>query len=179
MIKLLYKGELIREGGIIKKASSSSTFISTEKHNILVDTSTKDKLKIILKNLPVKPDEIDVIINTHSHYDHVENNDFFKEATVYGSPKEGSYFEDYKKLKDKEIEIIETPGHTYGSISVIYKDYIIVGDASPLKDNILKLIPPRVNVDENLALKSLIKIRKLKKNVITGHDGCVKYSNFW
>ena len=51
MIKLLYKGELIRENGIIKKASSSVTLIQTENHNIIVDTSTKDKRELIIEEL--------------------------------------------------------------------------------------------------------------------------------
>lgn len=35
------------------------------------------------------------------------------------------------------------------------------------------MIPPKLNVDEKLALESLKKIRKLRKNVITGHEGIV------
>ncbi|AIJ05719.1 hypothetical protein JH146_0874 [Methanocaldococcus bathoardescens] len=180
MIKLLYEGVLIRENGIIKKASSSSTLIVTDNNNIIVDTSTKDMENIIIKGLSelnLSPNDIDVVINTHLHYDHIENNSIFKNATFYASTKEFGFndnFEDFRKFKDKEIEIIETPGHTYGSISVIYKDdYVIVGDASPLKNNILKMIPPKLNVDEKLALESLKKIRELRKNVITGHEGIV------
>ncbi|WP_456473076.1 MBL fold metallo-hydrolase [Methanocaldococcus sp.] len=179
MIKLLYDGELIRENGIIKKASSSVTLIQTKNHNIIVDTSTKDKREIIIKELEklnLSPKDIEITINTHLHYDHIENNSIFTNATFYASPKEfgfNEYFEDFKKFKDKDIEIVETPGHTYGSISVIYKDYIVVGDASPLKNNVIKLIPPRLNVDEKLALKTLKYIRSLKKNVITGHEGIV------
>ena len=51
MIKLLYEGELIRENGIIKKASSSVTLIQTENHNIIVDTSTRDKRELIIEEL--------------------------------------------------------------------------------------------------------------------------------
>jgi glyoxylase-like metal-dependent hydrolase (beta-lactamase superfamily II) len=179
MLKLLYEGILIRENGIIKKASSSSTLIITNNHNIIVDTSTRDMKDMIIKGLSelnLTLDDIDVVINTHLHYDHIENNSLFKNATFYASPKEFGFddnFEDFRKLKDKEIEIIETPGHTYGSISVIYKDYVVVGDASPLRNNILKMIPPKLHVDEKLALESLKKIRELKKNVITGHEGIV------
>ncbi len=59
---------------------------------------------------------------------------------------------------------METPWHTEDGISVIYKDYIVVGDVSPLKDNILKDIEPKLNIDEELALNTLKKIKSLKKN---------------
>ncbi|WP_456419657.1 MBL fold metallo-hydrolase [Methanocaldococcus infernus] len=192
MLKLLYKGELIRENDIIKKASSSVTLIQTKEHNIIVDTSTKDKRELIIKELNkinLEPKDIDVVINTHRHYDHIENNDLFKEAIVYASPKECverckgclvykkldeiEEFEPIENFKDDEITIINTPGHTYGSISIIYKDYVVVGDAIPLRDNLFKNIPPRVRVDYRSAMGSIKRIKMLKKNIVTGHDGII------
>ena len=88
-----------------------------------------------------------------------------------------SYYDsNFKELIDPEIEIIETPGHTMDSISVIYEDYLISGDASPLKNNILNDRAPGVFVDLELALNSLKRIRSLQKNIITGHDG-ILYKN--
>ncbi|MDK2987283.1 MAG: hypothetical protein PWQ47_421, partial [Methanothermococcus sp.] len=72
-----------------------------------------------------------------------------------------------------EIEIIKTPGHTPDSISVIYKEYIVVGDAAPLKNNILKNIPPKLNYDAGIALASLRRIKSIGKNIVTGHEGIV------
>jgi glyoxylase-like metal-dependent hydrolase (beta-lactamase superfamily II) len=167
MIKVLYDGILTRDGNRITEASSSITFIKTKKHNIIVDTATKDKKDLIIRELDklgLKPEDIDIVINTHDHWDHVENNDLFKNAKLI------TYY-NYGELDDEEIEIMETPGHTEDSISVIYKDYIVVGDASPLKDNILKDIEPKLNIDEELALNTLKKIKSLKKNIITGHEG--------
>lgn len=168
----------MRKDGFIVKAASSVTLITTEKHNIIVDTSTNNKENIIkskLKELNFEPKDIDVVINTHLHYDHIENNELFENATWFASTKEPNFdsteFKDYRFFKDDEIEIIETPGHTYGSISVIYKDYVVVGDAAPLKENIIKKIPPRLHVDRELAMKSLEKIISLNKNIVTGHDG--------
>ena len=91
MLKLLYEGELIRENDVIKKASSSVTLIQTKSHNIIVDTSTKDKRELIieeLRKLNLEPKDIDVVINTHRHQDHIENNDLFEHATIYASAQE-------------------------------------------------------------------------------------------
>ena len=101
MLKLLYEGILIRENGIIKKASSSSTLIITNNHNIIVDTSTRDMKDMIIKGLSelnLTLDDIDVVINTHLHYDHIENNSLFKNATFYASPKEFGFDDTYYDL---------------------------------------------------------------------------------
>ena len=70
MIKLLYEGILIRENGIILKASSSSTLILTDSNNIIVDTSTKDMENVIIKGLSelnLSPYDIDVVINNNNN----------------------------------------------------------------------------------------------------------------
>ena len=138
----------------------------------MVDTSAKSKkevLKLYFKNKNIDMDKINYVINTHNHFDHVSNNDLFKNAKIINHSN-------FKELNDPEIEIIETPGHTMDSISVIYEDYLISGDASPLKTNILKERAPGVFVDLELALNSLKKIKSLQKNIVTGHDG-ILYKN--
>ena len=164
---MIYEGKLVREGSRILEASSSVTFIKTERHSIVVDTSSRDKRDVIVKGLEklnISPRDIDIVINTHSHWDHVGNNELFKNAEVIN-------YENYRSLKDKEIEILETPGHTWDSISVVYGDYIVVGDAAPLKDNIIKEVAPGINVDRELALNTLRRIKSLGKHIVTGHDG--------
>ena len=85
MLKLLYEGKLVRKDNKILEASSSVTFIKTGNHNIIIDTSSRDKRDVILKGLEelnLSPKDIDIIINTHSHWDHVGNNHLFKSAKV-------------------------------------------------------------------------------------------------
>ncbi|ACX72938.1 beta-lactamase domain protein [Methanocaldococcus vulcanius M7] len=197
MIKLLYEGEFVRKNNIIKKASSSITFIQTKSHNIIVDTSTKDKRELIikeLKKLNLEPKDIDVVINTHRHCNHVANNDLFCNAEIYSSAQECiveyngcklytsideiEEFTPIEKFQDDEITILKTPGHTYGSVSVVYGDYVIVGDAAPLRENIIEDILPPSIVDYRSAKGSLRRIKLLKKNVITGHDGIVYKEEF-
>jgi glyoxylase-like metal-dependent hydrolase (beta-lactamase superfamily II) len=83
-----------------------------------------------------------------------------------------------KNESPQQITILKTPGHTYGSISVVYGDYVIVGDAAPLRENILGDILPSVIVDYRAAKGSLRRIKLLKKNIITGHDGIVYKEEF-
>ncbi len=176
--------ELIYEGGV----GSSVSYIETDKHRVLVDTSTKESLPLILERLEeigVTPKDIDVIINTHLHRGHVSNNNAFPNAVVYASPnecvescggcllyKETSSFEytPVLDLKDDEITIINTPGHTWGSVSVIHGEYVVVGDAIPTRDCVERWSIPRF-VDEIAMKSSITRIMRLGKKVVTGHDG--------
>ena len=71
------------------------------------------------------------------------------------------------------IEIIETPGHSWDSITIIVKlekNYAIAGDAIPIKGNYEQWIPPIVHVDAKLALESMEKIVRIADVIIPGHD---------
>ncbi len=180
--------ELIYGGGI----GSSVSLIETSKHRILVDTSSRDSLGIVLSRLDelgFRAEDIDVIINTHLHSNHTANNEAFPNAEVYASPNEcveicgdcllyksrwSSFsYTPISELKDEEILIINTPGHTWGSISVVHGDYVIVGDAVPYR-NCIDLWEIPSFVDEIAMKSSLTRILRLGKKIVTGHDGIVE-----
>ncbi len=182
MLRLVFEGRI---------GASSVTLIETSEHNILVDTSSIEVRDLIverLNELGFDVRDIDVVINTHLHFGHSANNILFRNARIYASPNEciEKYrtcvlysdrwtkftFTPINEFQDDEITILNTPGHTWGSISVVYGDYIVAGDAVPMKVNLIEGIAPKC-VDEKYAKSSLKRIRMLKKNVITGHDGVV------
>ncbi|MBW9222005.1 MBL fold metallo-hydrolase [Methanothermococcus sp. SCGC AD-155-C09] len=132
--------------------------IKGERKNILIDPGLPDDFDTTLKEIKGIVKDIDIIINTHCHYDHSGSDylyqDYFgapiiihdrevnhlknaSEVTLSSGlfrrnmipPKEviplGEVLEELKKYN---IEIIETPGHTKGSISIIYRDSLITGD---------------------------------------------------
>ncbi|MFN8593034.1 MAG: N-acyl homoserine lactonase family protein [Thermomicrobiales bacterium] len=110
-----------------------------------------------LAKLGVSPDEIDIVINSHLHFDHCSNNRLFPQAKFYFSKSElrHSYVPDpWERLGyDPElvimpgmtmellelghyeyevlpgITLIETPGHSAGHLSAIVRPG---GDAVPL-----------------------------------------------
>jgi len=71
------------------------------------------------------------------------------------------------------VWIMETPGHTLDSISVVCESsrrMVMAGDALPLMGNFLKWVPPRLHADRELALKSMARIVEVADLVVPGHD---------
>lgn len=92
--------------------------------NILIDTSSKENREELLrdlKELKIKPEDVNIILLTHSHYDHVGNLDLFQSAKVYD-------INNIEKFKIQEIRVIKTPGHAQDSLCFLYKDILFSGD---------------------------------------------------
>ena len=185
-IDILVLGHLERneDGSVIPDETwSTSTLIRTDDgHNIVVDTSKgfmRPAIKTSLKQIgKVFPEDIDIIVLTHAHEDHIGNNEMFKNAKIYIHKDEE--FDDPKAIKiDKEtviakgVRIVPTPGHSAGSVSVFVdadRHYAVVGDAAPLKDNFTQRIVPKLNVDPEAAMRSIEKIAAYADVIIPGHD---------
>ncbi len=135
----------------------SNTYFITGKKNILVDPGTPRTFKFLKEEIEKLADRIDYIINTHCHYDHCGSDHLFQEhfgapvlinsleiehlkkgdnvtvASLFGDelipPKEiipiNEVTEELNKLG---IDVIETPGHTKGGITLAYEDNLITGD---------------------------------------------------
>lgn len=98
---------------------------------IVIDTSSKWnrlQLKSQLKELNLNPEDIDIVLLTHNHFDHIGNNSIFKNAKVYGHKEDFKSYEilDVNDLKLKGMKLIETPGHTEGGVCFYFtKDKIL------------------------------------------------------
>lgn len=195
-------------GGLVfNLGSTNTTLIRDEGLNILVDPGILQlgrygAMQKRLEELGLKPDDIDIVINTHCHYDHIECNYLFRGSPLIIHEDEVEYCralywpefaEAYFGIMDVEaikgdkaltgnVEIIETPGHTPGSISVVAEAsggrVICTGDAVIVREDLLELRPPSVvslNYDKEMAVRSLRRIRELKPAlVIPGHDASFK-----
>ena len=132
--------------------------IKGNRKNILIDPGLPDNFNILLEEIENIVRNVDIVINTHCHYDH-SGSDYLCQD-YFGSPviihdEEVNHLKNtsnvnlsselfhksiippreiiplgeiLEELKRYNIEIIETPGHTKGSISIIYEDNLITGD---------------------------------------------------
>lgn len=151
-----------------------------------------------LAEFNLAPEDIDMVINSHCHYDHIESNYLFKGKPLIVHEKEVDYCnklywpeftEAFFGIMDVEeingdrrisdnVRVIETTGHTPGSITTLVDTddglVAVVGDAVIVKEDLLGLQAPSVvtmNVTEGDAITSLRKIRELNAvEVIPGHD---------
>jgi glyoxylase-like metal-dependent hydrolase (beta-lactamase superfamily II) len=98
-------------------------FIREGGQNILIDTSTEENKEELLGDLiklDLMPEDIDVIILTHSHWDHIGNNNLFMNAKIITN-------ENTEDLPE-EFRPIQTKGHTQDSFCLLYEDILFSGD---------------------------------------------------
>lgn len=181
-LDILCVGDLQRddEGNIIK-ADSTSVLIRTPDHRIVVDPSTPymwPAVKTSFRQIGVFPHEVDIVVLTHTHSDHVGNLGRYKNARVYVHAGGRTNIPGAVVIDDGEhricegVTMVHTPGHCAEECSVFVdadRHYVIAGDTVPLEDNLVKDIPPALNTDRRLALESLKKVRDYADVVIPGH----------
>jgi glyoxylase-like metal-dependent hydrolase (beta-lactamase superfamily II) len=204
-----YQGELY-------EAALKPLLIITGEDRILIDTGigelpekyrkfhtvkrkSDEALRAQLRRHGLKPEDIDVVINTHLHFDHCGNNKSFTNAKFYVQADElryaytpdrfqkASYLRDFFDVKvdympirgnhriTDEVRVMPTPGHSIGHQSILIrkdgKNYVYCGDAAPLKENLERRNIPGVLYRSDEALQSLDKLRKIENAVyIFSHD---------
>lgn len=155
-----------------KKFGSHVYLIKTEEKNILIDAGSPENAKSLLeelKEISVSPENINIIILTHNHWDHVGAIPFFPKAKVYGSKKDfGENLLNPKKTGVKEIKIIETPGHSKGSLCILYRGILFSGDTLFHRNTFGRTDLP--GSSEKEMQESLKKLSKIKFDILCpGH----------
>jgi len=173
------------------KADSNVYFLNFNE-NILIDTGRRANRNILQQFL--KPlidfDNINKVIFTHLHYDHIGNFDLFKNAEFFASEQE---IKDFKEnpldtILDEEIvnkfnielkpitdfngfKIINTPGHTKGSICLWYgkEKTLFSGDTLFYRKQVGRVdLPTSVPKELNESLIDLLKYNF--KILCPGHE---------
>ncbi len=155
-----------------KRFGSHCYLIKEKTGNILIDTGSPWNINDLLKDLKeleLTPEDIKIVILTHNHWDHIGGLALFANSEIYGSKKDfGNNFPDPKKLKIKGMEIIETPGHSKGSICILYKDVLFSGDTIFNRNTIGRTDLP--GSSEKEMKESLERLKKVKyKLLCPGH----------
>ncbi|KAF3428773.1 hypothetical protein E2986_02275 [Frieseomelitta varia] len=152
-VLVLFNGHSTKFDDEIMKANCSCTLIKASK-NIIVDTMTAwDREKIIqaLIKHNITPERIDYVVCTHSHADHIGNNNLFVHAEhIIGTCVHRGELFFNKNFKDgyqicPEVKVIATPGHTPDDITVLVETIVsekstcfaITGDLFEKEEDIL------------------------------------------
>lgn len=152
-IHIIQEGYAFTDSEQRSRATGSITLVKTKKHVILVDTGSprdKDKLLDSLEKLDIKLNDVDHVVCSHGHVDHVGNLNLFPKAVhIVGNDiciEDDVYIEnslqngEHYVLENGQIEIIPTVGHTGEDISVVvyntkYGTVAIAGDLFECKDD--------------------------------------------
>ena len=106
-----------------QKFGSCIYVIKTEEDILVIDTGsllTTPELKQDLIQLKISPLNVTKVILTHNHFDHIGNINLFEKAEIYGDKNDfqEKHIKDINDLKINGFQVIKTPGHTKGSISL-------------------------------------------------------------
>jgi glyoxylase-like metal-dependent hydrolase (beta-lactamase superfamily II) len=171
---------MVRDGPRIVDASSTVTLVQSTGQILVVDTgapSDMQKITSALRALGFKSTSVGYVVNTHLHIDHIGCNHLFENARLVAhrleDPPVGTLRLSERTTLLPNVEIVSTPGHSAGSLSVFVtaeRKYAIVGDAIPTKANYDQHVPPFLNMNKALALKSMDMILEWADVVVPGHD---------
>ena len=190
--------------GVHAIESYATTTLLVDDRLVLVDTSIDadaGKVMEYLSRIKVKPKDLSTIFITHTHSDHVGGlaaikhgspakvaasrieAEFIARKRVYdGPPGIQPYpgtavdvlLDDGQKHDG--LQVIFTPGHTRGSISLLdsTRSLLIAGDAFNTEKGVAPM-DDRYNVDPKQHRESIKKLAKLHfENAIVGHGAPIK-----
>ncbi|MBT3406201.1 MBL fold metallo-hydrolase [Candidatus Woesearchaeota archaeon] len=176
---------------IWKVNNDSNIYVVKDDKVVVIDAGDMQYREQVKKDVSevVDPKEVDVVIFTHLHYDHIGNYNLFPNAKFYASEES---IEDLKRNREGTIlnmlmasmfkaklnsvsslsidkfKIINTPGHTRGSICLLYGDVLFSGDT--IFDNAWGRDDLPTSVPEKMQ-ESVDKLKEFKYEILApGHD---------
>jgi len=164
-----------------------------------VKRKPEQNLKTQLAQHNLKPEDIDIIVNTHLHFDHCGNNSLFPNAKIIVQADELRYARaperfqetgyiqelldvkaDYQPVQgeykiDDEVSVLPTSGHSIGHQSVVIRNgerkYVYCGDAAPIRECLERRNIPGVLYSSHEALKSIDRLKAIANAFyIYSHD---------
>lgn len=175
--------------GPAKQRASGTITLIRGPHNIIVDTgcpTDKDTITSSLHNAGLEPANIEYVICTHGHSDHISNNNLFPQATFivsYDVSNGDTYtFHNFARESfkiDEEVEVIATPGHTMQDVSVLVKTseglVAVAGDLFERKEDLVdEQLWKQFSEFPDIQTKSRKKVLAVADYIVPGHGEMFK-----
>ena len=112
-------------------SKGNSTYVETKNHKILIDIGTSSLyVEKALKEINVNPSDIDVLLITHSHVDHIGALRNFLTKRSIKIFKRSNLEEKEYTVGDFKFNCILTPGHSKDSVTFYFKEEntMFIGD---------------------------------------------------
>jgi glyoxylase-like metal-dependent hydrolase (beta-lactamase superfamily II) len=102
------------------------TLVEDKNLRILIDPGALAEQGVLLRELEkrnLSPVDIDIVFITHSHMDHLKNIALFPAAKVldFWGWWQGDRWEKSTGIINENITVMETPGHSYDSLTLLVK----------------------------------------------------------
>lgn len=169
---------------------------------ILIDPADVTRRRVLwaaLADRGLTPRDIDIVVLTHAHWDHMHNIDVFDHAPVYLHPDERRYAAhpdradwatpawtglvlERADLRDAEegcviipgVRVVELPGHSVGSVGVAVEGdngvSLVTGDAVPYASAARSGVNPLVFSDVERSRASIERAMASADTIYPGHD---------
>jgi glyoxylase-like metal-dependent hydrolase (beta-lactamase superfamily II) len=199
-VQVLADGRVVRnpEGNVIWV---SVCLIKAGGINILFDVGEYQQRFVVrrrLNELGLTPQDIDIVVLSHLHWDHALNFEMFSSAQfvvrqveehaahknpprdsatpafLYASLHQAVHLIDPDSVTwPTAVDVLDVPGHTVGHVSLKVAtpvgSVVLAGDACPNAEAMMTGNPDPVFYDRELALSSLERIRRASRIVVPGH----------
>jgi len=167
---------------IVGNLRTNCYLLISEGEIVVVDPA--DEADLILKEIEKTGGKVKYIINTHYHYDHVLANSAIKKKTeaeilIHEGEKDFINFSADRFLKEGDkisfgkssLEVINTPGHSKGSICLLGDNFILTGDTLFQSGYGRTDFEGGSQEEMEKSLERLSKIIKPGMMVYPGHEG--------
>ncbi len=167
-------------------------YLILDEQPVIIDTGLRSERRFIEMFLSrlVEFSNVKKVIFTHLHYDHIGNFDLFPNATFYASQEEIESCKQDKKgtilkediaerfnvnlqpmVSDSMFEVIKTPGHTKGSMCLLYKKQKILFSGDTIFSSKIVGRTDLPTSVPDLLQQSLMQLAEIKFKVLCpGHD---------
>lgn len=183
-------------------AFCAAYLVEGEGRKVLFDCGHVGRRRMLLSALAwcgIGPTDIDAVVLSHGHWDHIQNVDLFERAQVFLHADELRYLRapsrsdlgtprwapavldglDVRVTGDRDqlfpgIAVVHLPGHTPGSIGLAVTTdagvAVLTGDAVPTADVLLSRRSLGVPLDAGKAAASIERVADFADIVCPGHD---------